>query len=267
MKVYKKIIELQEANKSFALATVIKSHGSTPRGSTAKMVIEEDGKITDTIGGGPVEDKVIKDSLKAIKEGGRSTIASYKLNKNLEGGLNMNCGGDMEVFIEIFHPRPTILLVGGGHVNYALSKLIEYVGYDFMVVDDREEFCNKERYPKASDLLVTKDYTKDLEKFPIGKDYYIVIATKNDDAVALEGVIKSKANYIGMMGSKRKVQAIFDELLEKGFTKEDLDKVHAPVGLDINGETPEEIGISILGEIIKVINGGSGQSLIEKRGF
>jgi xanthine dehydrogenase accessory factor len=266
MKVYKKIIELKEENKRFALATVIKSQGSTPRESTAKMVIEEDGTITDTVGGGPVEKEVIEEALKAIEKG-RSTLAAYKLNKELEDGLNMNCGGNMEVFIEVFNPKPTILLVGGGHVNYALSKLVDYLGYDLMVVDDREEFCNEERYPKAKNLLLTGDYTEDLKEFPITKNHYIVIATKNDDAKALEGVIKSSASYIGMIGSRRKVKAIFDDLLGKGYTKEDLEKVHSPMGLDINAETPEEIGISILGEIIKVINGGSGKSLIEMRGF
>lgn len=266
MEVYKKAIDLEEQGKAFAIATVISSGGSTPRKSTAKMLIEEDGSITDTVGGGPVEKEVIQEALRAIKER-ESKLVSYKLNKEVEGGLNMNCGGNMQVFIEVIYPRPTVVLIGGGHVNYALSKLVDFLGFDLMVVDDRKEYCNEQRFPTAKKLMIVEDYTKELQELKLHKDHYVVIATKNDDGPSLGGVIRSGAGYIGMIGSKRKVKKILEDLLEKGYSQGELDKAHAPIGLDIGAETPEEIAISIMGELIKATKGGSGQSLVELRRF
>lgn len=253
MNIMGKASELIKERKTFALATVIRAKGSTPRSTAAKMIILPDGAIYDTIGGGLVEALVIEEAVKAIREG-KPRILNYKLDSTVEGGLPMHCGGDMDIFIDVYRAAPHVIIAGGGHVGLALSKIISNLGWDYSIVEERVEFSDRDRFPNARGILTGGDI-KELEKLQTGMNTFIVIATKDHDSGALKAVACKEAAYIGMIGSKRKVAVMKEELLNLGIPKEHLDKVHAPIGLDIGAETPEEIAISIAAEMIKIRRG------------
>lgn len=263
MNLYSEAGKLSNKNQAFALALIIESKGSTPRHS-GKMIVLENGDIIGTIGGGLAESYVIQEAVKAIADD-CSRLVEYKLNSDAKGGIQMSCGGNLKVFIEVNQRKPRLVLIGGGHVNYALSKLVEFLDYELVVVEDREEFCNKERYPFASELHVDPMVDKALSQVKIDSNTYVVIATKDYDEKSLRAVIDKDPKYIGVIGSKRKVALLMKNMIESGYTKERLSFVHSPIGLDIGTETPEEIAISIVAEILKARSGGSGNSLKEMK--
>ncbi|BEP28742.1 XdhC family protein [Helicovermis profundi] len=261
MSIYYKISEMIKENKKFAVATIIESKGSTPA-HAGKMIINSDGSIIGTIGGGLAEKYVINESISAIKEDS-SKIVEYTLNNAKEGGLDMLCGGDLKVFIEVNNIRPTLVLIGGGHVNYAISKLVDFLKFDLIVVEDRKEFCNKERYPFAKKLYNDFDMEKSLKNLVTDSNTYIVIATRDGDEMALREIIEKESAYIGVIGSKRKVKVVLNNIAKDGVKKELIDKVCAPIGLDIGSNSPEEIAISIISEILMIKNGGSARQMKE----
>jgi xanthine dehydrogenase accessory factor len=249
MKIMNKVAELNRENRSFVLATIIESKGSTPR-HIGKMIVYSDGQIEGTVGGGPVELQVIKDSIKALGLG-QSRIGDYILNPLAKGGLNMHCGGSLKVFIEVFNSKPELILVGGGHVAHGLATMADLLGYPYKVVDDRPDYCTENRFPNAKGLCVHEDLRSAIRMAQIDSQSYVAIFTKDADDIALEEVLKSSAAYVGMIGSRKKIKRIFDKLLGLGVDEDMLNSVHTPIGLDIGAETPEEIAVSIMGEIIK----------------
>jgi xanthine dehydrogenase accessory factor len=163
----------------------------------------------------------------------------------------------ISVYFEPILPKPTLIICGGGHVGAATGKLAAWAGFDVVAIDDRASFANKERFPDAAKIIVD-DPAKAVKNFPIDEDTYIVIVTRGHrhDAVVLREVIHSKAAYIGMIGSKRKVRTIMDGFIEEGAaTAEDFMRIYSPVGLDINSVTIEEIAISIVSQLIAVRRG------------
>lgn len=262
MNIFKEAARLQEEGTAFAMATIIESKGSTPR-NTAKMLVLKDRTIIGTVGGGLAEAYVIDEAVDAIKKG-CSKVVEYNLNKEAAGGIQMLCGGILKVFIEVIEKKPEIIMVGAGHVGQAVGRLCEFLDFKLVVVDDRLEFANEQVYPMAKQLAFDEDIVKAIEKVSITDNSYIIIATKDSDLLALKKVIASDTAYIGMIGSRKKVGKVFEELLNNGIPKERLEFVHAPVGLNIGAETPEEIAVSILAEIMKIRNGRNGLSLRER---
>lgn len=243
----------------FALATIIESKGSTPR-HNAKMLIREDKVLFGTIGGGPGEFKAIDDALKALSNG-RNTIEEYIFNKSVEGGLATQCGGTMKVLIEVFPKKRRIVLIGGGHVNQAVLDLSDKMQWRSLVADDRPEYATPDLLPKAGEIFTADKIAEAVKLSQIKSSDICVIATKDCDLAALRETIKYSPAYIGMIGSKRKVKKIFETLQSEGVEQSLLDKVHAPIGLDIGAETPFEIAISIMSEIIAFISGTKGRSM------
>lgn len=266
MNIYREIVKVQEEKKDFALVTIVKAEGSTPRGEDAKMIVLYTGESIGTIGGGELEAKVIEDAKSAIEKG-TSILQEYMLDDRKPEGLAMKCGGDIQVFIEVHKPRPRLVIIGAGHVGKALSDMASLLDFNIIVVDDRAEWANRERFPQASDILVSENISEILEDMIIGQDSYAVIATRGHahDKDALGSVLKKKTKYIGMIGSRKKVKAVFDQLQEEGYLKEDLKEVHSPIGLDLGGESPEEIAVSILAEILKIRYSRDGSSLSSRR--
>jgi xanthine dehydrogenase accessory factor len=251
--VMKKALEEIERGKELAIATIISAKGSTPREVGAKMMVLADGSIHGTIGGGSLEKRVIDLCLEAIDEG-----KSYSVHLPLDTeGVEMICGGEVDVFIEVYKNKPKLLIAGGGHVGYAIYELATLLDFDIVVFEDREELLTKERFPKAYELVLgnIKDNLKD---YPIDDNTYITIVTRGHvyDEECLEVVIGSNAKYIGAMGSKKKVITMMKNLKEKGIAQEQLDKAYAPIGLKLSDETPEEIAVSIISEILLVKNQG-----------
>ena len=259
--IYGEIEKALQAGETVALATVINVRGSAPRKVGAKMLIRPDGSILSSIGGGALEATVIEAAKEAIKTG-QPRLVHYGLRADQHKGHLGVCGGDVDVFIDVIKPQPTLLLVGGGHVGRYLAEMAHLLGFRILVVDDREDFASPDRFPHAEKILLGEIESR-LEEVPISPDTYVVIATRSheQDALALERVINSPAAYIGLLGSRRKVALIFKALREKGVSEERLAEVHAPIGLDIGAETPEEIAVSILAEMVLLRRGGTGKPL------
>ena len=248
-----KLMEYMDKNLPVATVTIVKAEGSTPREVGACMLVDGDGNLlAGTIGGGMLEVRAIKDAVKCIEEG-KSKIIDYSLGLPAESEevlLPATCGGRVSLFVKVYNSKERLIIVGGGHVGQSLARLATYMGYDVSVLDSREEILASDNFPEGVNLVLG-DMVESLKKMNIDSHTYIVIATyaHMQDERALEAVIKSNAKYIGMIGSKNKVRTCFDNLLKKGFTQENISKVYAPIGLNIGGETPEEISLSIMAEI------------------
>lgn len=253
-RILKKAVELIEKGKEIALVTVTKASGSTPREEGTKMLVLENGRIYGTVGGGNLESRVIDESLKALKIG-KSMSLYLPLEKN---ELGMECGGEVEVFIDIYKSKPKLLIAGGGHVGLAIYKVASLLDFHVVVFEDREELLTKERFPLAEELILG-DIKENLSNYPIDEDTYIVIVTRGHeyDEACLEASAYSNAKYIGVMGSKRKVKVMMENLKSKGIEESYLENIYTPIGLNLGGETPEEIAISIISEILIIKNQGS----------
>lgn len=264
MSLFAKAAELEKENKAFALITITASKGSAPR-SAGRMILLPDGTGIGTVGGGPAERLVTEEGLKCLKDGVSRSV-SYRLDKGSSAeSIDMVCGGSMEFFIEVFIPKPSLFLAGGGHVNLALAALAEKLGYPYIVADSRPDFASEERFPLALDRICEADsaalFDRAIEKKLINKDTALVIATHNHDDTALTAALKTESRYIGMLGSKRKVTLFMKKMKDQGFDENSLNRVQSPIGLDLGAETPEEIAVSILAEIMMKQNGTSGSSM------
>ena len=250
--IYQEIVRIKAEGEEAALVTIVSATGSTPREEGTKMLVRADGSILGTIGGGSLEAQVIEEAIKVIKQGKPKRLHLALTAKEAEEA-GMICGGELEVFIEPILTPPTLYIFGGGHVSLPLAKMGKLLGFKIAVIDDRAEFANADRFPEA-DILLAEDFTKAFSKLKIDKSSYIVIVTRGHqyDELVLEWAVGTPAKYIGMIGSKTKVKTIFSHLLAKGISRKQLDRVHAPIGLEIDAQTPEEIAISILAEIVKI---------------
>lgn len=259
MSIYSEIIKLEEQNISFAIATIISAKGSTPR-TSAKMIVKNDGSIIGTIGGGVVESYVIEQAVEAIDKR-NSRIVEYRLNKEAKDGIHMDCGGDMAFFIEVVSTKLEIVIIGGGHVGHALYEQACLLNYKTIIVDNSKEHVNKDRFSKATFVFVDEDIQEAINNVNINENTYIVVVTRDCDEKALKAVLDTRATYIGMIGSSKKVAKIMGSMKEE--TEERIGFVNAPIGLDIGAETPEEIALSIMAEIMKIKNNKTGLSLKE----
>jgi xanthine dehydrogenase accessory factor len=253
---YRMIADAVERGERVAMATIVRSHGSTPRDVGTKMVIYGDGRTVGTIGGGAMEARVIREAVGAIARGA-SELVHYALH-DAEAGDPGICGGDADVFVDVVVPASTLLVVGGGHVAMPVAEIGHICGYRVVVLDDRPEMLTEGRFPHAHRAV--GDIEEQLRSWPITPDTHIVIVTRGHayDEVALRAVIDSPAAYIGMIGSRRKVRTVLDRLRADGVEERLLDRIRAPIGLEIGSETPAEIAVSILAEIIMLRRGGHG---------
>ncbi len=251
-KVLAKLNEYVEKNMPVAMISIISIDGSTPRGIGSTMLVDQNGNLLEgTIGGGILEERAKKDGAKHIKKN-ISGLVEYTLGSGTKekNELAMICGGDVSIFIKVFSSQEKLILVGGGHVAEKTAKMASILGYSITVLDDRKERLTSTIFPDA-DNLIFGNIAENLGKVDIDSGTVIIIATHGHghDQDALEVVLRSSAKYIGMIGSSNKITRNFKNLMEKGFTKEELSKVYAPLGIDIGGETPEEIALGTIAEI------------------
>ena len=341
MKIEKEICTLIEKNESFVMATILSQTGSTPRLPGTRMIVRHDGGIIGTIGGGLVEADVMA-AAPALLEKGGARILFFDLDQaGLKESMDMICGGDMKVLMEVITPSastlaafnafldcayqgkkgvlaaditgidetdgtvirsfyaetgdrygdempcdalktlfsqtakersPSIIenqerlflaepafssgvvyLFGAGHVSRQVARLTHMVGFRTVVLDDREEFANRHRFESAEEIIVTEDFNGCFDAFQIEEDSYIVILTRghSHDQIVLEQAIETRAGYIGMIGSSKKRNTIYDNMAQKGISRKALERVYSPIGVSIGGETPEEIAVSIVAELIQ----------------
>jgi xanthine dehydrogenase accessory factor len=249
--IFQEIVRIRSEGQRAALATVISAKGSTPTETGSKMLIRTDGTILGSIGGGSLEAQVCKEAIKVMTEN-RSMLLRFDLTGKEVAEEGMICGGNMEVFVEPILPEPCLLIFGAGHISLFLAKMGKMVGFRVVVIDDRPEFANRERFPEA-DEVIARDFPLAFQQLAANRTSYIVIVTRGhlQDETVLEWAVRTDAAYIGMIGSRKKNQTVFSHLQAKGIPEKKLKEVHAPIGLNINAKTPEEIALSIIAEIIK----------------
>jgi len=245
----------EAAGEPAALVTVVSTRGATPQKAGARMLVHGDGRIVGTIGGGCLEAEMTRRARQAIVDR-RAELASYDLTPAEAGEDGLVCGGRMQVFIEPIEGTPVLCLFGAGHVAQPLSRMARACGFRVEVADDRAKFANAERFPDA-DLLVVDAFPSAAARMTLGPNTFAVVVTRGHqgDAVALESVLKHDLRFIGLLGSRTKIVHIFAALAERGVASERLAAVHAPLGLEIGAQTPEEIAVSILAEMIAVRRG------------
>ncbi|MBL8079278.1 MAG: XdhC family protein [Anaerolineales bacterium] len=258
--IYQSLSELEKNNEPAALCTVTKSEGSTPRHVGSKMLVYPDGKFIGTVGGGELENRVIKAALQSIKDGKAQTL-EYSMADPSRGDPGV-CGGQVEVFVEPILPTPTLVVIGAGHVGKAVVHLAKWLGFRVAVCDDRVEFCNPESTPGADEYYPI-EMGKLAEKLKVTEHTYLVVTSRGSsvDAVGLPSLIESQAAYIGVIGSKRRWATTVKALKEKGLSEELLNKAHSPIGLELQAETPEEIAVSIMAEVLMVKDKGTGKPM------
>ncbi len=244
-----------------ALVTVIRTSGSVPRHVGSKMLVGAGGELlAGTIGGGEMESRVIKLAQQAIADG-QAVTTSYQLADPKQGDPGV-CGGTVELFIEPLLTSPTLVIIGAGHVGRALAHLAKFCGFRVAITDDRTELCTPEHFPGA-DVYLPGSLTEQLAKLKLTPQTYVALVTRGFpiDVNALPMLLESTAAYVGVMGSQRRWLTAAQALREKGVSESALQRVHAPIGLELNAETPEEIAVSIMAEIIMLRHGGNGKPM------
>jgi xanthine dehydrogenase accessory factor len=260
MAIFEELAQLESRGTSAVLCTVTASQGSTPRNQGSKMLVYPDGRISGTIGGGEMEGRVIEAALAAF-ENGRAETLEFPLSDPGRGDAGV-CGGTVQIFVEPILPAPTALVIGGGHVGKAVVHLAKWLGYRVELADDRPEFCSEESVPDA-DVYRPGPLTELLEQVQLTDTTYVILTTRNVlvDKELLPALIAGRPAYLGVIGSKRRWETTRKILAESGVTSEAIDSVVSPMGLELQAETPEEIAVSIMAEIMMLRNGASGQRM------
>jgi xanthine dehydrogenase accessory factor len=251
MDLFEEIVRMRRSGQRGALATIVHTNGSIPSYESSRMLVREDGSIAGTVGGGCVEADVWAAAKEVMqKESPRKLV--FHLNNEASYDNGLICGGTLEIFVEPILPQPIVYLFGGGHVSMALAKAASAAGFAIGVVDDREAFANKERFPMAQEVFTS--YADAFGKIRPNAATYLVIVTRGhkEDMRVLAWAVRTEARYLGMIGSKRKVLSVYRALEQEGYRPEEFERVYAPMGLEIGALSPEEIAISIVAELIAV---------------
>jgi xanthine dehydrogenase accessory factor len=253
--VFEALTQALDRGDDTALVTIVSAQGSTPQRVGAKMLVFADGRTVGTIGGGCYENDAFWKAKEALQSR-KPQLVKYDLTDDFAQETGLICGGSMQVYIEPLESTPHLYVIGAGHVGYHLAKLAHTIGFKIHVLDDREKFASRERFPEAAEVTVDS-IPEWLHKATVPSNAYVVIVTRGHthDLDALRSLAARDLRYLGLIGSKAKVKRIYDALLAEGMPPECLRRVHAPVGLDIGAVSPEEIAVSILAELIAVRRG------------
>jgi xanthine dehydrogenase accessory factor len=253
--VFSAVSDALDRGEPAALVTIVSTTGSTPQRVGAKMLVFADGRIIGTIGGGCYENDAFWKAREAITNR-KPQLVHYELDDDFAQETGLICGGQMSVYIEPIEPSPELYVVGAGHVGFHLANMAHEVGFRVHVIDDREKFANRERFPNAVEVA-TEDIPAWLTRTTIQPHAYVVVVTRGhtNDLDAVRVLAPRDVRYLGLIGSRAKVARITDQLLAEGMDPAVLKQVHAPIGLDIGAVTPQEIAVSILSELIAVKHG------------
>lgn len=240
--IYQEAARIRQKGGSAILATLISVDGSFLKGDGSKALMKASGeKVGFLWGGEELEKNILKEFEVLLKEKKPKVLVLISENKKLE------------ILLEPIFSEPTVYIFGGGHVSEQLAPLAKKVHFKVVVIDDRELFANRERFPEVDEVIVS-EFEKCFNQLLIDETSYIVIVTRGHlyDGFVLKQAVNTNARYIGMIGSKKKIRTLYQNLKEEGISPDALARVHAPIGIDINSETPEEIAVSIVAELIKI---------------
>lgn len=252
MDIFEEIVRLGRIGQKCALATIVQVRGSIPSFESAKLLVREDGSMVGTIGGGCVEAEVWNAAREVIATE-KPRHMNFSLGQDAAYDNGLICGGQLDVFVEPVIPQPAAYIFGAGHISKSLSKVADLAGFRTVVIDDREMFANRDRFPEA-DEIHADEYESIFPKLPVNETSYIVIVTRGhrDDMRVLKWAVETNARYIAMIGSKRKVINVIRELEKEGVPANAFERIFAPMGFDIGAITPEEIAVAVVAEMIAV---------------
>lgn len=259
MNIFAKAAQLEQSNIPFAFANIIETKGSSPRHS-GTMLIEEGGQIHGTIGGGMIERYVIEQAVEAIKEN-KPRVVTGRMTRNGPDAMGMDCGGAMTLSIDVYGTRPRLFLIGAGHVNRAIAQVATHLGFDITVADAYEASLAEQHFPEGTHRVLGNNMLTAIQSLDINENSYVIIATNHQDQDAINAIAQQPTAYTGLMASRKKVQTLFQGLRELGTSQQQIQHIHSPIGFDIGAETPEEIAISVMAEVLNVKNGASGFKL------
>jgi xanthine dehydrogenase accessory factor len=262
MNVYNEIQAALKRGERVATATVVKTIGAAPCGVGSKLLVRADGSVSGSFSGAQVDAQVAEKALQALQEG-HSQLTHIHLDGDLAVG---SCGATLEVFIEVLHPEPRLIIAGAGYVAQALARLISRLDFRIVVIDDRRDLADPQAFGDRVQLTFG-DIPETIRALEPDEASWIVIVTRGHhlDKDALRAALESNAHYVGMIGSPGKVKKIFRDLYQEGIPRERLAQVHSPIGLDLGAETPDEIALSIAAEMVMLRKNGTGASLKEMR--
>ena len=251
MDLFEEIVRMRRAGQRGALATIVHTNGSIPSYESSRMLVREDGSSLGTIGGGCVEADVWAAAREVMHKEAPCKLL-FHLNNEASYDNGLICGGTVEIFIEPILPQPILYLFGAGHVSTAVAKAAQAVGFGVGVIDDREAFANAQRFPMAQEIYTS--YDQAFAKLQPASSSYLVIVTRGhkEDMRVLAWAVRTKARYVGMIGSRRKVLSVYKALEKEGYAMEEFERVYAPMGIDIGALSPEEIAVSIVAELVAV---------------
>ncbi|MCL4794557.1 MAG: XdhC family protein [Bryobacteraceae bacterium] len=252
MDLLEEAVRLRREGRKCALATIVEVNGSIPSYESAKILVRDDGTMAGTIGGGCVEADVWAAAREVI-ETEKPRRMQFNLGQDAAYDNGLICGGQLDVYIEPLLPHPRAFIFGAGHISKSLCQVAALAGFSTAVIDNRESFANRERFPMADDVYA-EEYEDAFPKLNVNGSSYLIIVTRGhrDDMRVLRWAITTPARYIAMIGSKRKTIAVVKELEKEGIAREAFHRLFAPMGLDIGAITPEEIAIAVAAEMIAV---------------
>src|ERR1700731_2247297 len=252
MDVYDELIRLRRLGQKCALATIVQVRGSIPSFESAKLLGREVVSMIGTIGGGCVEAEVWN-AAREVMETEKSKHMSFNLGQDAAYDNGLICGGQLDVFVEPVIPPPRAVIFGAGHISKSLCKVASLAGFSTTIVDNRDSFANRERFPEADEIFA-EEYEEVFPKLTIHESTYLIIVTRGhrDDMRVLRWAATTQARYVAMIGSKRKVISVVKELEAEGLPRESFDRVFAPMGLEVGAITPEEIAVSVVAEMIAI---------------
>ena len=264
----REVVEATLGGPPRVVATLIRVSSDREDLLGAKMLLRPDGSRLGSLDGGLLEEAVAADGLSALTAGQRRAVQAlhYTVDGRRVHRLEAQPHAGYQVMMEMAESLPVLLIVGAGHIGQSLAKIGAHVGFSVAVLDDRPDYANRERFPDAHQVLCA-DLVDSLRSFPITPNTSIVLVSRGhkQDELSLREVVTSEAGYVGMIGSRRRVSAVLQHLANEGFPIEALEGVRTPIGLDIGAETPEEIAVSIIAEIIQARRGGSRRPMSAQR--
>ena len=257
------ILSASRAGPPLVNCSVIAAPAGHPAQLGDKMLVFQDGETLGALAGPELHEAARRAALTAIPRHAVETVFLTPAGERLEGRRAVAEAAEVvEVLMEVVEPAATLLVVGGGHVGRAIGEIGAILGMSVAVLDDREDYANRDRFPFA-DQVICGDFAQELDRFPITANTFIVLVSRGHkvDELGLARVVERGAAYVGMIGSKRRTRTVLEHLAADGVDAAALERVFTPIGLDIQAETPEEIALAVLAEITLVRRGGGGRPL------
>lgn len=251
--IFTRLTQLLGEGRRAVLCTIVEKTGSGPRDVGAKMLVDPDGGTFGTIGGGDMERKLVEEALEALKEGRPRTLSFALGTEPKEGAVAVDskCGGEVKVFLDVIKPDPRLILLGSGHIAKPLAEFAHRAGFEVVVIDDAET-ATRERFPMAKEIHGGR-FEEELRRLEVKPSDFVAVVhgETSHELAALKNMLRHRPTYIGLLGSRNKAAEHKKQLMAEGFPKEEVEAIHAPIGLSIGAETPEEIAVSIVAELIK----------------